>query len=150
MQQKFSWQRFRLIGVRYYVLPVAAVNLEIRFQNVSGEISTTLVTLDSRTQDRSQINSGKNFIFFSVQSFKEIEQERKQGATVTIAYKTEQGANNCFDIDIVYALPCENHEINSPIHKELKIKTATIENIISDKVSACHRFGSGNGGLRCL
>jgi hypothetical protein len=54
MQQQLSWQRFKLIGVRYYVLAVVAVNLEIRFQNMTGEISTTLVTLDSRAQDRSQ------------------------------------------------------------------------------------------------
>jgi len=33
---------------------VVAVNLEICFQDVAGEFSTTLVTLDSQTRDRSQ------------------------------------------------------------------------------------------------
>jgi hypothetical protein len=33
---------------------VVAVNLEIRFQDVAGEFSTTLVALDSQTRDRLQ------------------------------------------------------------------------------------------------
>jgi hypothetical protein len=94
------------------------------------------------------LNSDKNQIIFAVHSFTEIDQEGKQAAAVSISYKTEQGANNRFDIDIVYALPCESHSIDSPIHEELKIITATIENIIADKISACHRFGAGNTRMK--
>ena len=93
-------------------------------------------------------NSKENDIYFSILSFKEVEQDGKQGAAVAIGYKTEQGAKNRFDIDIVYALPCDSCEIDSPIHQELKIKTATLENILADKISACHRFGSGNTRMK--
>ena len=82
-------------------------------------------------------NSNENEIYFSILSFKEVEQDEKQGAAVAISYKTEQGAKNRFDIDIVYALSCDSQQIDSPIHQELKIKTATLENILADKISAC-------------
>jgi hypothetical protein len=51
-------------------------------------------------------------------------------------------------VDLVYALSTDAHEIDSPIHPEIKILSATIENIIVDKISACHRFGSGNSRMK--
>jgi hypothetical protein len=59
MQQHFSWQRFKLIGVRYYVLPVVAVNLEIRFQNMIGEIFNHFGNVGFADSGSVAINSGK-------------------------------------------------------------------------------------------
>jgi hypothetical protein len=67
---------------------------------------------------------------------------------LTIAYKTEQGASNRFEVDLVYALGTDSHEIASPVHPEVLIRSATIENIITDKVATCHRFGSGNSRMK--
>lgn len=38
--------------------------------------------------------------------------------------------------------------ISSPIDKKLKIKCVSIQNIIADKLAACHRFGSGNTRMK--
>jgi hypothetical protein len=87
-------------------------------------------------------------IQYSVMSFKEIEQEGKSGAAVTLGYATDQGASNRFEVDIVYALETDTQEISSPVHAEIKIRSATVENIVADKLSACHRFRSGNSRMK--
>ncbi len=89
-------------------------------------------------------------IRFSIVEFKGIDQDGKQGAAITVSYQTEQGATNRFDIDIVYALPCDSDEMASPIDPDRKIQTATVENIVCDKVAACHRFASGNTRMKDL
>lgn len=90
----------------------------------------------------------KGEIRFSLISFKEIEQEVKSGCVATISYATDQGASNRFSIDVVYALDTDHHVIKSPIHEIQKIRSATIENIIADKLAACHRYGSGNTRMK--
>ena len=77
-------------------------------------------------------------------SFKEVEHDGKSGAAATIGYTTEQGAKNRFEVDIVYAIDTDSRKINSPIHASVKIRSATLENIIADKLAACQRFRSGN------
>jgi len=67
---------------------------------------------------------------------------------VTVGYETPQGAKNRFEVDIVYALGTDAQEISSPVHAEIMLRSATIENIISDKLSACHRFKSGNTRMK--
>ncbi|NBO39584.1 hypothetical protein EBU99_13480, partial [bacterium] len=87
-------------------------------------------------------------IQFSVQSFKEISLHDKLGAALTIKYKTEQGATNSFEVDMVYALSTDCHHISSPVNSNVKIRSATIENIVADKVAACRRFESGNTRMK--
>ncbi len=87
-------------------------------------------------------------ITYSIRAFKPIVQEGKAAAAVTIGYTTDQGASNQFEIDIVYSLDSDSHEIESPIHTEIMIRSATIENIICDKLAACHRFGAGNTRMK--
>lgn len=89
-------------------------------------------------------------IGFSLLSFKEVEKEGKRGAALTIAYRTDQGASNQFEVDLVYALTTDSHEINSPVHAEVMLRSATVENIIVDKIAACHRFGAGNSRMKDL
>jgi hypothetical protein len=127
----------------YIHTPRATVDLDFSTFNTFSHAAVRKV-LEAACKE----NAKENEISFSVLSFKEVDQDGKQGAAVAIGYKTEQGAKNRFDIDIVYALPCDCWELDSPIHQELKIKTATLENILADKISACHRFGSGNTRMK--
>ena len=85
---------------------------------------------------------------YTLIAFKEINQDGKLAAAVTIGYATEQGASNQFEVDVVYALNTDARDIDSPIHSEIKIRSATIENIIADKLSASHRFKSGNTRMK--
>jgi hypothetical protein len=85
---------------------------------------------------------------YTLHSFKEIEQEGKSGAAVSVVYKTDQGASNRFDIDIIYALDSDFQMMDSPVHSEIKIRSASLENIIVDKLAACHRFGAGNTRMK--
>lgn len=87
-------------------------------------------------------------IEFKLESFKGIEQRGKRGAAVTISYKTDSGAKNKFDIDIVYAAPIDFTEIDSPIEGATEIKAASIENIIGDKLAAVQRFKGGNTRIK--
>jgi hypothetical protein len=87
-------------------------------------------------------------IQFRLEKFERINQKEKQGASVTISYKTDAGASNKFDIDIIYASPVDFEEIVSPSGSEIEIKAASIENIIADKLTAIQRFKSGNTRIK--
>lgn len=87
-------------------------------------------------------------IQFSIKSFNPVEQQGGLGAAVTIGYVTSEGQENTFDLDIVYAIPSSVTNIKSPIEADESICVATMENIISDKISACHRFKSGNTRMK--
>lgn len=90
----------------------------------------------------------KSDIKYSIAAFNEIKQDGKSGASIKIAYETNEGASNTFEVDIVYALDTDTQNIPSPVNAEVSIRSATIENIISDKLSACHRFKSGNTRMK--
>jgi hypothetical protein len=87
-------------------------------------------------------------IQFSVIAFEPIEKKNSLGASVTIQYTTHTGQQNTFDLDIVYAIASDTTKINSPIGAETDISVVTIENIIADKLSACHQFKSGNTRMK--
>lgn len=87
-------------------------------------------------------------IVFSIASFREVSQQGQSGAAVTIKYRTAEGQENSFDLDIVYAIPTEITRVVAPINPEGKIAAASIENIVADKLAACHRFKSGNTRMK--
>jgi hypothetical protein len=87
-------------------------------------------------------------IHFSVEKFEEIKTEKKLGAAVTIAYRTDQGASNRFDIDVVYRLGTDVIQIQSPIAEGVRISAASLENIVTDKLAAVQRFGGGNTRMK--
>jgi len=89
-----------------------------------------------------------NEIQFKMVAFKEVDQDGKVGAAVTFSYSTGEGATNQFDADIVYAIETDAQSIISPLGLEKSIQAATIENIITDKLAACHRFGAGNTRMK--
>ena len=87
-------------------------------------------------------------IHFKLDKFQSIEQKDKRGASVSISYKTDSGASNKFDIDIVYATPIDFQSISSPIDNSAEIKAASIENIIADKLNTVQRFKAGNTRIK--
>ena len=87
-------------------------------------------------------------ISFSILKFDEVQSDGKLGAAIIIEYKTDQGASNCFGIDVVYQLETDTQEISSPVTENLKILAASLENIIADKLAAAHRFGGGNTRMK--
>lgn len=91
---------------------------------------------------------GSGDIFYAIQSYKRVSHNGKVGASVTLSYETNEGAKNQFDLDIVYELETDATKIPSPVNENVFILSASIENIIADKVSACVRFGSGNTRMK--
>ncbi len=71
-----------------------------------------------------------------------------RGASARVSFKTDQGQENTFELDIVYKLLSVTQHIASPIRPEVKISAVTLENIISDKLAAAHQYGSGNSRMK--
>lgn len=116
-------------------------------------VDLDLITLEANSHEEVRkalvAASGlKGDIRFSLTSFKEVQQEGKIGCVATITYSTTQGATNRFDIDIVYAIETDSREIESPVHSEHRIRSATLENIVADKLAACHRYKAGNTRMK--
>jgi hypothetical protein len=118
-------------------------------------VDLDLVTLKADSTDKvktlleSACRRGKDKgISFRLRSLKEVIQQGERGASVTMEYKTEDGAANTFDLDIVYVIPTEWKTLPSPIETGVKIRGATLEQIIVDKVATCHRFGGGNTRMK--
>ncbi|MBT4791879.1 MAG: nucleotidyl transferase AbiEii/AbiGii toxin family protein [Halobacteriovoraceae bacterium] len=86
-------------------------------------------------------------ISFNIMEFKEINRERGSGAAITIKYKTDMGQKNQFELDVMYSLPTDLEKVKSTI-REVKIQSASLENIIIDKISAAHSFASGNTRIK--
>ena len=87
-------------------------------------------------------------INFRVSSFVEKEQKGETRAAVTIEYKTEEGASNKFELDIIYFVQTRSALLDSPVDSGKKIRAAAIEEIISDKLMACQRFRGGNTRMK--
>ena len=87
-------------------------------------------------------------IRFAILSFAAIDKKNCLGASVSIQYTTREGQQNTFDLDIVYAVPSASIKISSPVGSDTDIAVVTIENIIADKLSACHQFKSGNTRMK--
>lgn len=84
-------------------------------------------------------------IEFSLKSFESKDDAEGVGAKIVITYKDNQGSDGSFPIDIVF-------DINTDIRKieilKKSIEAASMENIICDKLSACHDFGGGNTRMK--
>jgi hypothetical protein len=91
---------------------------------------------------------GGEGITYTIKGFSEVGQDGKRGAEVAVRYETDEGASNTFGLDIVYAAETEQTELPSPLHNAPSIQVATVENIISDKLSAAHRFKGGNTRMK--
>lgn len=118
-------------------------------------IDLDLVTRSSKRTEKIKellknacVRSKEKGITFHLISFEEIEKQGSMGSAATIEYKTKEGASNTFDLDIVYSLPTKSKLLVSPIDETHKIRGSSIEEIIADKVTACHRFRGGNTRMK--
>lgn len=87
-------------------------------------------------------------IVFKVRSCDEVPLNNPSAFSVSITYETISGASNHFSIDIVYGLQTEWTSVSSPLTQDVAMKSATLENIIADKISAINRFGGGNTRMK--
>jgi hypothetical protein len=87
-------------------------------------------------------------ISFKIVYYKSIMHLEKTGANVVIEYQTDQGAKNRFELDIVFAIETDTFVIFSPINESKTILSASIKNIVADKLSTCQRFAGGNTRMK--
>lgn len=120
----------------YIATPRATIDLDfVTLKSKSDEtVRSILEEACARSED----------IKFKLARYKSIIQQDKTGANVVIEYQTDQGAKNQFELDIVFAIETDTLEIFSPVNEDKTILSASIENIVADKLSACHRFAAGN------
>jgi hypothetical protein len=124
----------------YIATPRATIDLDfVTLKNRSDETIKSILK---------KACSGSEDIEFKLVRYKSVIQQDKTGAHVVIEYQTDQGAKNQFELDIVFAIETDTTEISSPINEEKTILSASIENIIADKLSACHRFAAGNTRMK--
>lgn len=124
----------------YIATPRATIDLD--FVTIKSNSDETVKSILEKTCVHS------NEIKFKLIRYKSIVQQDKTGASVTIEYQTNEGAKNQFDLDIVFATETDTSKINSPVNENKIILSASVENIISDKLSACHRFSAGNTRMK--
>lgn len=128
--------------VWYYLkTPRATIDLDFSTINLKSneEVKKILINASSLAEG----------ITYSIEKFTEILIKRNVGASVVVKYTTEDGASNQFEIDIVYALDTEFSEVCLNLNDDSTIvQVASIESVIIDKISASHRFKSGNTQMK--
>jgi hypothetical protein len=115
------------------------------------DLDLATLTLNSHLEVRKILDQLANLfeeVVFTIKEFKEIKGEEGKGATLIIEYKTLSGQKNQFTIDIIYSLPTDLKKVKSTISKDVEYLSASIENIICDKVSTSYRFKGGNTRMK--
>jgi len=82
---------------------------------------------------------------FKLKNHKSVETDEKSGLSVQMEFMTEEGSTNPFGIDVVFAVKTHSKKIKL---SNTQIMAASLENIIVDKVAACHRFAGGNTRMK--
>jgi len=86
-------------------------------------------------------------IIFSIKKYASTDSEKEVGAKVVIGYETETGQKNSFSVDVVYSLPTDVAIVKSTIGKGSHL-SASIENIIADKMHASYKYRGGNTRMK--
>lgn len=82
---------------------------------------------------------------FSIKIYKAVETNEKSGMAVQMEFLTEEGSKNPFGVDVVFAVKTHSKRIKLA---NAQVTAASLENIIVDKVAACHRFAGGNTRMK--
>lgn len=82
---------------------------------------------------------------FTVKNHNAVESNEKSGLAVQMEFVTEEGSTNPFGIDAVFAVKTHSKRIKLA---NTQVTAASLENIIVDKVAACHRFAGGNTRMK--
>lgn len=114
------------------------------------DLDLATLSLNSHLEVKKSIEASLKLheeIDYKIKEFKEINDGEGVGAAIIISYSTISNQKNQFSIDIVYALPIDVAKIQSSTKGREQL-AASIENIICDKLSASHRFKSGNTRMK--
>jgi hypothetical protein len=116
------------------------------------DLDFSTIGIDSHEEVKKILNKASkkiNGITYNLENFVEVKRQNHKGASAVIKYKTEDGASNKFEIDIVYALETELKKLSLNLSPEKNsVLVASIENIITDKIDTSHRFRSGNTRMK--
>jgi hypothetical protein len=115
------------------------------------DLDLITLTLDSHLEVKKVLDQLTNYyeeIIFRTVEFKELNEAQGKGAALTIEYKTLSSQKNQFTIDIVYCIPTDLKKVKSTINKDFQYLSASIENIILDKVAASSKFKGGNTRIK--
>lgn len=82
---------------------------------------------------------------FLIKSHNIVSNSEKSGIALQMEFMTEEGSTNPFGIDIVFAVKTHSNRIKL---ENTQVTAASLENIIVDKVAACHRFAGGNTRMK--
>lgn len=82
---------------------------------------------------------------FIVKTHNAVESNEKSGLAVQMEFITEEGSTNPFGVDVVFAVKTDSKRIKLA---NAQVTAASLENIIVDKVAACHRFAGGNTRMK--
>lgn len=122
----------------------------IRTPRETIDLDLATISLNSHLDVERDIKKIANFyeeISFEFSRLKEIKKEDSLGSTITIKFKTANGQQNQFKVDIVYALVTDIAQIKSTTSDKF-YQVASIENIVVDKVAAAYQFKSGNTRMK--
>jgi len=114
------------------------------------DLDLTTIKLNSHLQVKkilTKIGSYYTEINFFIKEFNEVNEKSHLGASIIIGYKTQAGQTNQFNIDIVYSLPTDLVKMKSTISDEY-YQSASIENIVADKVKTAYTFRGGNTRMK--
>lgn len=82
---------------------------------------------------------------FMIKAHHLVQAEDKSGLAIQMEFLTEEGSVNPFGVDVVFAIKTHSKKIKL---SNTQVTAASLENIIVDKVSACHRFAGGNTRMK--
>jgi len=109
-------------------------------------------SLDSDVEVRKALEAacsqGDSSIIFQIKSFRPVGQAGAKGAAVSMLYRTAEGQENSFDLDVVYAVQTLTRQLPSTINHDVLVNVATMENIVADKLAASERFKGGNTRMK--
>lgn len=114
------------------------------------DLDLCTVSLKSHLEVKKVIDKAtKHFseIIFNIKEFQELNNASHLGAAIIIEFETITGQRNQFSIDIVYSLPTDISKVKSTTSNN-EYQSASIENIIADKISAAHKFKAGNTRMK--
>ncbi|MFH1728691.1 MAG: nucleotidyl transferase AbiEii/AbiGii toxin family protein [Pseudomonadota bacterium] len=126
----------------YYIrTPRATVDLDLVTRSLNNKDDIL-----KKLKKACKVDKGINY---KILDYLEFEKEDLKAAKLKIAYKTDDGAENEFEIDIVYKLKTEYEQILLDLDEEkFKINAQSLENILSDKIDTCYKFKSGNTRIK--
>ena len=115
VSDEFIFKGGNLLWV-YIATPRAMIDLDL------ATLQTTSHSKVRKLLERACSHSQE--MTFSILEFEKIEIEGHSAAAGVLGYSTQEGASNRFEIDIVYSLKTDHHQIPSPVHPEIMIRAA--------------------------